>query len=113
MTDDTDRCYQEKEVPVNQGIFLHDILTGRTTTVAKTGREFEDFLFWVYSGKVPGGMSGGEGGEDDGEPVRWRASSFAAVSGCIPATAFKAAKRNGITGIYLGLGAIPGHYHPA
>ena len=30
-------CYQDKEVPVNQGIFVHDIDTRRTRIVAKTG----------------------------------------------------------------------------
>ena len=89
------RCYQDKEVPVNQGIFVHDIDTGKTRVVAKTGAPFDEFLFWNYSGKTPcvGGGHSEEGAEDDGEPARWRSSAFVAVSGGVGATyqaAFKA-----------------------
>jgi hypothetical protein len=88
-------------VPVRQGVFVHDTVTGKAWQVAKTGSQFNDFLFWAYSGRTPCRSSGGhgeEGGEDDGEFVRWRSSAFVAVSGI--RTAFKAAGRNGI-GIYL------------
>jgi len=105
-TDDTDRCYQEMEVPVDQGIFVHDVRKGRTVAVAKTGAEFDDFLFWNYSGRVPG-VSGGHGEEgDDGEPVRWRSSAYVAVSegtGKSFMTAFKGAKGE-VEGIYLSPG---------
>ena len=77
-------CYQDKQVPVNQGIFVHDTAPGGTTrTVAKTGARFDEFLFWNYSGKTPctGGGHSEEGAEDDGEPARWRSSAFVAVSG--------------------------------
>jgi hypothetical protein len=101
-------CYQEKKVPVNQGILVHDIDTGRTQMVAKTGAPFDEFLFWNYSGKTPcsGGGHSEEGAEDDGEPVRWRSSAFVAVSGGVGATfttAFKA-RTGPVDGIYLNRG---------
>ena len=114
-------CYQDKAVPVNQGIFVHDIDTGgmgSTRVVAKTGAQFDEFLFWNYSGKTPcvGAGHSDEGDADDGEPARWRSSAFVAVSGGVGATyqaAFKA--RTGefvdpgiyvdpVDGIYLGTG---------
>jgi hypothetical protein len=86
----------------------------RTHLVASRGQQFDDFLFWNYSGKVPCASHGhsAEGGEDDGEPVRWRSSAFVAVSaggGATCNTAFKARSgvlRNGsyvdpVDGIYL------------
>jgi hypothetical protein len=96
------RCYQEKQVPVNQGIFVHDTEKGSTRTVAKTGPRFDEFLFWNYSGRTPCVGSGGhgqEGAEEDGEMARWRSSAFVAVSGL--RTAFKAVT-GGAVGIYLG-----------
>jgi len=95
-------CYQEKHVPVRQGIFVHDTdRRGDTRMVAATGEAFDDFVFWNYSGMPPCmgiGGHGEEGGEDDGEPARWRSSSFVAVSGTY--TAFKAAGGN-VAGIYI------------
>ncbi|MBE0618035.1 MAG: hypothetical protein IH608_08930, partial [Proteobacteria bacterium] len=99
--DDTG-CYQDMQVPVHQGIFVHDSVRGGTKTVAKTGARFDEFVFWNYSGKTPCVGSGGhgqEGAEDDGEPARWRSSAFVAVSGL--STAFKAAT-GGVVGIYFG-----------
>jgi len=102
-------CYQDKQVPVRQGIFVHDAAPGGwTRAVAKTGAQFDDFLFWNYSGKAPcvGGGHSEEGGEDDGEPARWRSSAYVAVSGFrnrpVALTAFKAAS-HGNAGIYFGL----------
>jgi len=68
-------------VPVNQGIFLHDTVSGKTLMVARsgTGEAFEDFLYWVYSGRPPG--TGNSPDDSDGEPPRWRSSAFAAVDG--------------------------------
>jgi hypothetical protein len=68
------------QVHVNQGIFLHDTVSGKTLMVARTGagEAFEDFLYWVYSGRPPGT---GSGDDSDGEPPRWRSSAFAAVDG--------------------------------
>ena len=104
-------CYQQREVPVNQGIFVHDTRTKRTHLVARTGEDFDDFLFWNYAGKAPctgGGHHGDseEGGEEDGESVRWRSSAYLAVSTGIRATfrsAFKARTAD-VVGIYLGEG---------
>ena len=111
-----DRCYQEKKVPVSQGFFVHDTKRGKTHIVAKTGDQFDEFLFWNYSGKTPCTGAGGhseEGSEDDGEPARWRSSAFIAVAqqpGSLFNAAFKARKaefENGlyvdpVDGIYLG-----------
>ncbi len=107
ICDDTG-CYQLRDVPVNQGIFVHDTRTKRTHLLARTGEDFDDFLFWNYAGKAPctgGGHHGDghEGGEEDGESVRWRSSAYLAVSAGISATfrsAFKA-RTAGINGIYL------------
>jgi hypothetical protein len=80
----------EVAVPVDQGIFVHDTVSGQTQRVARTGEVHEDFLSWVFSGRVPGdghggGGGGGGGGEgDDKEPgdeelARWRSSAFVSV----------------------------------
>lgn len=86
------------EVPVHQGFFVHDILSGETRAAAKTGGTFDDFVFWNFSGQVPDGDD-----DHDGEPARWRASAFIAVSsgpGSAYRAAFKAA--SGLTtGIFL------------
>ena len=62
------------QVPLHQGIFVHDIQTGQTRVVTRTPEDFDDFLYWNFSGHVPAM------GEGDGEPARWRASAFLAVS---------------------------------
>jgi len=103
--DDTG-CYQDKEVPVNQGIFVHDIDTRSTRIVAKAGAPFDEFLFWNFSGKTPcvGGGHSDDGAEDDGEPARWRSSAFVAVSGGVGATyqaAFKARTGELVDGVYV------------
>jgi len=113
-TDGTDLCYQEKEVPVNQGIFVYDTVgKGKLRLVARAGVDagFDDFVYWNYSGAPPGvGES-----EGDAEPPRWRSSAFQAVSQRAGAT-FRVAflARNGdidestnlyvdpVDGIYLG-----------
>ena len=103
-------------VPLHQGIFVHDLQTGQTRSIAKTPDDFDDFVYWNFSGMVPGmGES-----EDTGEPARWRSASFIAVSGLVDGqltdatfhVAFKA--RTGevvkgeyvspVDGIYLGQG---------
>ncbi len=105
------------QVPLHQGIFVYDIRTGALRAVATAPADFTDFLYWNYSGHIPG--SGG----DDGEPARWRASAFVAVSGTADGNpngatfrvAFKARTAafvggtyvNPVDGIYLGKG--PGH----
>ena len=96
-------------IPVHQGIFAYDTRKGSLAMVAKTGTDgVQDFLYWVFSGQPPGT---GSGDEDEGEPPRWRASAFAAVSakgGAAYRVAFKAA-RSGVDGIYLhkAPGAVP------
>lgn len=69
------------EVPANQGIFLHDTVSRKTLMVARSGvgEGFQDFLYWVYSGRPPG--TGSTPDDSDGEPPRWRSSAFAAVDG--------------------------------
>ncbi len=86
------------QVPAHQGIFVHDVQTGRTAVVAKTGDDFLDFLFWNFSGFVPGTTEGG----DDAEPARWRATAFSAVSGngAASRTLFKAKRSETEFGIY-------------
>ena len=82
------------EVPVHQGIFAFDTRSGRCVAIAKTGDDsredglddFEDFVFWNFSG------SPGTGGDEEGdgqEPPRWRSTSFVAIDG-LPGGAFRA-----------------------
>jgi len=75
------------EVPKYQGFFLRDMQSRTTIVIAKTGdvvdgRTIEDFVYWNFSGRVPGK---GHGGEEDTEETlelaRWRSTSFGAVSG--------------------------------
>jgi hypothetical protein len=105
---DNTGCFAKRKVPVNQGIFVHDTRTKRTHLVTTTGEEFDDFLFWNYAGKAPctgGGHHGDaeEGGEEDGESVRWRSSAYLAVSkssGVTFRSAFKARTADAV-GIYM------------
>ena len=99
-------CYQDKQVPTDQGIFVHDTDLGRTLMMARSGVAFDDFVFWTYSGKAPcvGGGHGHEGAEDDGEPARWRSSAFIAISGGRGAAfkvAFKARTGDLVDGVYF------------
>lgn len=92
-------------VPVHQGIFVHDTRTGITSAVAKTPDDFDDFVYWNFSGLVPG-MSESD---DTGEPARWRSASFVAVSGLVDGqlsdatfhVAFKARKSQGAIPSYV------------
>lgn len=87
---DTEERWQEKEIPVHQGFFVHNTQTGKTTMLLRTGDEHDDFLYWNYSGRPPG--TGG--GDTDAEPPRWRSAAFIALSnshgGASFVTAFKA-----------------------
>lgn len=93
-------------VPVNQGIFAHDIRLGTTFVIAKAPDDFDDFVYWNFSGRVPGT---GEGDDEDGEPARWRSASFVAVSGLVEGglsdarvhVAFKARTGNVSAGAYV------------
>jgi len=75
-------CYVDRTVPRRQGIFVHDVRKQSTQLVATTDDDFDDFLFWNYSGKAPCAGQGHseEGSEEDGESVRWRSSAFVAAS---------------------------------
>lgn len=66
-------------VPANQGIFVADTQTATVRRIARTGGDLNDFVYWNFSGKPPG--VGGSDEDDDGEPPRWRSTSFVAVSG--------------------------------
>ncbi len=81
--------------PVNQGIFVYDTTSGKLWMAARagSGEQFQDLLFWTFSGAPAttgssgsggsGGSSaeGGSSGPTDAEPPRWRASAFTAVDG--------------------------------
>ena len=101
------RCYAEKPVPANQGIFVHDTHSGETRLVAVNTGQFDDFLFWNYSGKPPctgKGHSDVEEAGDDGESVKWRSSAFLAVSeknGLKFRIAFKARRGDLVEGVYI------------
>ena len=88
-------------IPVHQGIFVADAVSGRIYPVAKTlANGYTDFLYWVFSGRPPG--TGG-GDEPSLEPPRWRSSAFSALYGAPGLevqTAFKAT-RQGMDGIYV------------
>jgi hypothetical protein len=107
-TDDTGLCYQEKEVPVNQGIFVYDTQNGSAASLrllARTGLggQFDDFVYWNYSGAPPGA---GES-EGEAEPPRWRSSAFLAVSTANAATVIRvaflarSAELDLVTNVYL------------
>ena len=74
-------------VPAYQGFFLRDMQSKTTIVIAKTGdlvdgRVIEDFVYWNFSGRVPGKGHGGEPDpEETLELARWRSTSFGAVSG--------------------------------
>lgn len=93
------------QVPVHQGIFVHDTKTKITIAIAKTPTNFNDFMYWNFSGRVPGS---GEG-DDDGELARWRSTAFVAISGLVDGsladatfhTAFKARSGEVANGAYI------------
>ena len=74
-------------MPKYQGFFLRDMQSRTTIVIAKTGdlvdgRKIEDFVYWNFSGRVPGkGHGGEEDPEETLEMARWRSTSFGAVSG--------------------------------
>jgi hypothetical protein len=88
-------------VPLYQGIFVYDGVTRRITALAKTPTNFDDFLYWVFSGKPPG--TGNTDENVDGEPARWRSSAFVGVSAkrLLFQSVFKAHRDNTkVDGIY-------------
>jgi hypothetical protein len=90
------------QVPVHQGIFVVDIQTRQTQVIAKTPADYDDFLYWNFSGHVPGSTE-----EEDGEPARWRNAAFVAVSGRLAGTgasfraAFKARTGDVVNNVYV------------
>ena len=102
---ENERWFQEKEVPANQGLFLFDTYTG-VAYLASDVSSFDDYLYWGYTGMVPG--VGHEADDSDGEAPRWRSSAYLAVDD--GTVAFKARTGyldkkntyfNPIDGIYL------------
>jgi len=105
-------------IPVHQGVFVADALSGQVIPIAKTGTDgITDFVYWVYSGAPPG-VGGSEDGTDESrEPPRWRWSAFTALaskpgklygSRLEPSPfqiAFKAA-RDGVDGVYVRKGDL-------
>jgi hypothetical protein len=89
-------------IPVNQGFFVHDAQTHRTYPAVKTGSEYLDFQYWVYSGRPPGVGHSDSDSEDFEEP-RWRSSAFASThgQGGKAQVAFKGRKQTMVDGIYL------------
>lgn len=88
-------------IPVNQGVFVHDAASGVTKRLARTGQDgITDFLFWVFSGRPP--LVGG-GTEPGTELARWRSSAFTALSRTPndPLKVVFVAERNATRGIYL------------
>lgn len=92
------------QVPLHQGIFVVDIRTRQIRAIAKAPGDCDDFLYWNFSGHVPGSTE-----EEDGEPARWRSAAFVAVSGTVHgdlndatfATAFEARKGVVSNGAYI------------
>jgi hypothetical protein len=92
----------EVTIPLHQGIFVVDIRTRQIQVLAKTPTDYDDFLYWNFSGHVPGSME-----EEDGEPARWRNAAFVAVSGRVAGTgasfhaAFKARTGDVVNDVYV------------
>jgi hypothetical protein len=87
------------EVPIDQGFFVTDVNSLETRLIAETGGGFLDFVYWNFSGKIPG-----EEGEEDGEFARWRSASFLAADGWN--AVFRGDKDDGASGLY---GVFGGH----
>ncbi len=100
------RCYAEQSVPANQGIFIHDTLSGETRLVARNIGQFDDFLFWNYSGKPPCSSEshGDDSDASDAHSIKWRSSAFVAVGHSRPRqfkVAFKARRGDVVGGQYV------------
>ena len=102
-------CYQNKTVPVHQGIFVYN--EGRITAAAKgSTADGTDFIFWNYSGKPPNTgpdedshsqrrrLDTDANETDAAEPPRWRASATSALSQ-YDRIAYKM-KQDDVVGIY-------------
>ncbi len=71
---DSGRWFQEREVPQKQGVFVYDMFTNTTYVISNSQKNFNDFVFWGYSGKPPG-----VGTDENSEPPRWRSAAFMTV----------------------------------
>lgn len=71
----------QTQIPVHQGLFVYDTVASQLIPIAKSPVDFDDFMYWVFSGRPPGVGSGGEGEDVVPEPPRWRSSAFLSVSG--------------------------------
>lgn len=96
------------EIPVNQGVFVHDLNSATTYRVARTLQDgIEDFMFWGFSGRAP---DAGGTIEPGTELARWRAGTFAVLHsppGSSGQVVFKA-KRRSLDGLYLRDGIVNG-----
>lgn len=101
----TGKWYQEKQVPVNQGIFVYDINTNSAFLAADL-TNFDDFIYWNYSGMAPGQEHGDS--HEEGELVRWRGTAFMSVSDGLVVFKARTGELNGqnvyvnpVDGIYM------------
>ena len=88
-----------EQVPLNQGIFVKDLMDNSLDLVASTwgGDGFTDFVYWGFTGRPPG-VGHGDDPEESLELARWRSTSF--VAGDNGMVAFKGSKEE-IFGLYL------------
>lgn len=82
------------DVPLHQGIFVVDVDTGVISMKAQTDAQFDDFLFWTFSGAPE---DAGDPSADQ-EPPRWRSSAFVALDD--DRAVFKGLTNAGATGLY-------------
>ena len=98
----------EAQEPAQQGIFVYDTTTKTLYPIAKNNNgEFDDFVYWVFSGRPPN-VGQSDGGEVT-EPPRWRSSTFVSVAGTMGGgpDAFEVAFKAGtgsVDGVYLAQG---------
>ncbi|MGA8042977.1 MAG: IPT/TIG domain-containing protein [Terracidiphilus sp.] len=99
----------EAEEPALQGIFVYDTTTKTLYPVAKNNNgEFDDFVYWVFSGRPPN--VGSSESDEIPEPPRWRSSAFVSVAGSAAGAATDAfavtfkAGTGSVDGIYLAQG---------
>ena len=84
----TGRWYPGQAGNAESGHVIYDIYADHAYMVSHTNGDFNDFMFWVYSGRPPnvGNRTEEEPGEE--EPPRWRSAAFVAASDGL--VAFKA-----------------------
>jgi len=92
--------YCMRQVPYNQGIFVRRA-DGQFRQVASTREkrgDYEDFLYWVFSGRPP------SVGDPGAEPPRWRSSAFVAATPNGEDSAsvvFKGTRRDNKEGLFI------------